>query len=148
MAIGSFVAAKRICERGGWLVTNLALQKILYIIHMVYMGRTGGRLVSAPFEAWDYGPVEPYLYRKVRIFGDRAIQDLFPEMHDISGTPEADTIDEGCRFLIGKKPSELVAMTHWENGERAKNYVPGARGIRIPDEDIILEYKERTRDQD
>ncbi|WP_410207286.1 Panacea domain-containing protein [Bradyrhizobium japonicum] len=59
MSIASSSAARHICARGNWGVTNLALQKILYMAQMVHLGRTGQRLVDAEFQAWDYGPVEP-----------------------------------------------------------------------------------------
>lgn len=145
MAVSVFTAAKRICERGEWRVSNLALQKILYLIHMVKVGKENDRpLITSLFEAWDYGPVEPSLYHRVKVFGSNPIQDIFPETHDISGTPEAEYIDDGCKFLLTKRPAELVAMTHWEEGAWAKNYVSGARGIPIPNSDIIDEYRRRV----
>jgi uncharacterized phage-associated protein len=144
--IKSMTAAQRICSQGQWLVTNLQVQKILYLIHMVHMGRTGGKkLISAPFEAWDYGPVEPNLYHRVKIFGDRPIKNIFLSEPDISGTPEAAIIDEGCQFVLSIKPSELVAMTHTEGGAWAKNYVAGAKGVVIPDKDILDEYNSRLQ---
>lgn len=145
MSVTSFSAARRICARGNWRVTNLALQKILYLIHMVRLGRTRGRpLVNSTFEAWDYGPVVPDLYHRAKIFGDQAIQDIFVRAPDIPGDQESAAIDEGCDWLLGKKPAELVAMTHWKDGAWAKNYVAGVRGIAIPSTDILAEYNARV----
>lgn len=144
MSVASSAAARHICARGNWSVTNLALQKILYMAHMVHLGRTGSRLVDAQFQAWDYGPVEPDLYRKVRMFGDRPIQDIFFVAPVVEGMPERSTLDEACDFLLPKSPGELVAMTHWQNGAWAKHYVPGVRSIPIPDADIIAEYNARV----
>jgi len=143
MSVSSASAAKFICARGNWSVTNLALQKILYMAHMVHLGRTGNRLINAQFEAWDYGPVEPQLYRQVRMFGNRPIQDIFFAPPIVTGMAERDTLDEACDALISKKPGELVAMTHWQNGAWARHYVPGYRGNSIPDADIIDEYRAR-----
>lgn len=145
MSISSSSAAQFICARGGWSVTNLALQKILYMAQMVHLGRTGRRLVDADFQAWDYGPVDPALYQKVRMFGDRPIQDIFFAAPVLQGYSEHAILSEACDFLVSKKPSELVAMTHWEKGAWAKHYVPGARSIVIPDTDIAAEYHERIR---
>jgi uncharacterized phage-associated protein len=143
--VSSFSAARRICERGNWTVTNLSLQKILYLIHMIHVGRTGGQpLVKDMFEAWDYGPVVPELYHRVKIFGDRPIQDILFSAPIISTTDEGRVIDEGCDWLLSKKPAELVAMTHWKDGAWAKNYMPGMHNIVIPDEDILDEYRCRT----
>src|SRR3569623_1823287 len=72
--------ARFICEAGDWNVTNLQLQKIMYLAQMLYMGEHAGeRLVDTYFEAWDYGPVSPPLYRKVRGFGAGPIEDVFPD---------------------------------------------------------------------
>ena len=35
-------AARKICEHGSWKITNLGLQKILYISQMLFMGENGG----------------------------------------------------------------------------------------------------------
>ena len=142
MPVSSSSAAKFICARGNWGVTNLALQKILYMAHMVHLGRTGQRLVDAEFQAWDYGPVEPSLYRQVRMFGNRPIQDIF-YFSPPAPPSEAATLGEACDALLSKSPGELVSMTHWQQGAWARHYVPGARAIPIPDTDIIAEYRAR-----
>jgi uncharacterized phage-associated protein len=144
MSIPAYSAARYICARGDWRVTNLALQKILYLAHMVHLGRTGQGLIDGEFEAWDYGPVNPDLYRTVKMFGDRPIQNVFFGAPRIFGTPEEETLREACEHLLVKSPGELVAMTHRQNGAWAKNYVPGIRSIVIPNADIVAEYKNST----
>ena len=52
-------------------------------------------------------------------------------------------MDEACDGLFGKKPGELVNITHWRNGAWAKNYVAGKKGTKIPDSDIRDEYTAR-----
>lgn len=144
MPIHPFSAAHRICAKGDWKVTNLVLQKVLYLAHMFFMGQNGGtRLIDGHFEAWDYGPVEPIIYHKVKIFGDRPIQDILWSA-PIEGTRESNILDEAADALLGKKPGELVALTHWERGAWAANYVAGIKGIIIPDRDILREYQARV----
>jgi|GEM_PF-6636616 len=59
MAVHALSAARAICELRDWEVSNLELQKILYIAHMVYLGETDSHpLIKENFEAWDYGPVD------------------------------------------------------------------------------------------
>jgi uncharacterized phage-associated protein len=144
MSIPAYSAARYICARGDWRVTNLALQKILYLAHMVHLGRTGQGLIDGEFEAWDYGPVNPDLYRIVKMFGDRPIQNVFFGAPKIFGTPEEETLRDACEHLLAKSPGELVAMTHRQNGAWAKNYVPGIRSIVIPNADIVAEYNTST----
>ena len=144
MPVRTHAAARFICRRGDWQVTNLALQKILYMAHMAHYGRTGHRLITRPFEAWEYGPVEPKLYRHVRAFGADAIKDVFSAEESIKGTPEAETLAEACDALLKLRPAQLVAMTHRKGYAWDRNYVPGARGIVIPNADILDEYRLRT----
>ena len=62
MAIDTFQAAKYLAKKSGWKYTNLELQKLLYIAHMIHLGKTGEPLFEDAFEAWNYGPVIPGLY--------------------------------------------------------------------------------------
>ena len=138
---------KFICERGSWNVSNLQLQKILYLAQMYHMGRhSGERLVDTSFEAWDYGPVSPSLYRKARMFGSSPIQDVFYEARRFKDDDarRAELV-QVCDELLPLKPGALVDITHWSQGAWAKNYVPGIRGIVIPDGEIAAEYESRLR---
>lgn len=145
MTVRSMVAAKHICRYGGWTITNLKLQKILYLAHMVAIGKTGKPLVHEQFEAWAYGPVEPVLYRAVKGFGSRPIAEYrffnTPDLAD--GSEEKALLDESCAALIRKTPAQLVGNTHWPKGAWAKNYAAGIDGRVISDEDVIAEYKQR-----
>lgn len=145
MPLTAMQTARKVCEHGSWKVTNLGLQKILYIAQMLFMGENNGvRLVDAEFEAWDYGPVVPSVYRRVRMFGANPIQDIFfSEPRITDGLREAH-LHNVCTFLANKKPGELVSITHWKDGAWAKNYQPGALGVLIPDGDILDEYRRRT----
>lgn len=136
---------KFICEQGDWEVSNLQLQKILYMAHMYYMGRHGGALLtSAKFQAWDYGPVEPSVYKKVRMFGSGPIQDVFYEARAFKENDERRIdLKEVCDALLPMRAGALVDITHWPNGAWAKNYVAGLRAIEIPNCDIIDEYRAR-----
>ncbi|KQP93759.1 hypothetical protein ASF60_13915 [Methylobacterium sp. Leaf113] len=128
-------------------MTNLQLQKTLYLAQMTYMGQNDGEpLFEGSFEAWDYGPVEPSLYRKVRMFGSRPVSDVFLDARRFGDDdPRREFLMGICRDLLSKPASELVEITHWEDGAWAKNYVPGARGVQISDEDINQEYHDRLR---
>lgn len=137
-------AARVVSECSGWKSTNLTLQKILYIAQVVNLGRTGKRLIDADFEAWDYGPVAPDLYRSIKGFGSKPIpQSVFWAAPDISNTPEMAILKEACGHLIHKPVGDLIRNTHWSGGAWAKNYVPGAN-VEITDEDMLYEYRNRT----
>ena len=63
MAIAPLKAAKFVCETGGWNITNLSLQKILYFCHLAFLGENEGKpLFDKNFEAWELGPVLRSVY--------------------------------------------------------------------------------------
>ena len=136
-------AANYICGRGGWQTTNLALQKILYLAHMAHLGERGEPLVAGHFEAWEFGPVHPGLYQRVKAFGSKPIPNIFWGARALAGTPEGETLSDACDNLINETPGQLVANTHWSGGAWARNYVRGGRGIVIPEGHIIDEYNAR-----
>lgn len=143
MTVSTNAAAEFICERSGWAITQLSLQKILYIAHMVHMGRGHGPLVPGHFEAWDYGPVHPVLYQKVKGFGAKPIPNVFWTKTAPDGVDLA-TLTEACEQLLPLSPGALVQNTHWRLGAWAKHYNASGRGIVIPEADIIAEYQARV----
>lgn len=144
MAVRPIDAARRICELGDWGVSNLKLQKILYMAQMVHLGRTQKRLIDADFEAWDYGPVLPEIYRRAKIFGGDPIVGIFSHAESTRGTEEDGVLVEAAENLMHRSPGDLVSETHWPEGAWARNYRPNVWGIVIPDKDIIDEYKRRV----
>lgn len=146
MAISALSAARALCEMRDWKLSNLALQKILYIAHMAYLGRTGEPLFAEHIEAWDYGPVVPVVYQRVRGFGSGPIKNVFHWIAAIpEGTAEYEILKETETATRDLSPSQLVSITHWPEGAWAKVYRPGARGIIIQDKDILDEYRNRTQ---
>lgn len=133
-----------ICEKSDWTATNLQLQKILYMAQMISLGRTGGRLVDTVFEAWDYGPVSPKLYQKLKSFGASPVEDVF-EASKMLAADDArrKLLDEVCRELLPASAASLVHLTHWSGGAWAKHYRAGVKGVGIPDSDIRQEYFDR-----
>ena len=143
MSVSVLSAAKFSCEFSNWSISNLCLQKILYIAHMCHLGQTKGEpLIDGSFEAWDYGPVHPVLYHKTKIFGADPVGNIFRSYPKIQGRSEKETLMAAIKDLKDISGAKLIALTHREKGAWAKNYHPGALGITIPNEDIIEEYKE------
>ncbi len=135
-------AAKTLCELSDWTLTNLRLQKILYVAHMAHLGRENGDplIRQERFEAWSYGPVLSSLYHRVKAFGRDPIKNVF---HAIPRTPPGSALKaltEMYEKLKLKTPGELVAITHRSEGAWAKHYQPGIPHIKIPNEDIREEY--------
>ncbi|MQA65531.1 MAG: DUF4065 domain-containing protein [Alphaproteobacteria bacterium] len=146
MAVTALSAARSLCQMRDWSVSNLALQKILYIAHMIHLGRTSGQpLLRENFEAWDYGPVVPELYRRARGFGSGPVRNVFHwEPEAGRGTMEYDVLREASNATNGMTPGRLVAITHWPKGAWYRCYKAGQRGIVIPNQLILDEYNARA----
>lgn len=143
MPVPVLASAKRLGERSGWSLSNLKMQKLLYLAHMFHLGRTGKPLVDGQFEAWDYGPVHPVLYQKVKIFGSSPVENIFHSVPDLGDGEEAELLDKAVEQLSDAAIGRLVAATHWDKGAWATHYRPGGRHIVIPNEAIRQEYMDR-----
>ena len=145
MAVNVLSAAKIICDHSSWSITNLRLQKILYIAHMFYLGNhDGDALVHGNFEAWDLGPVHPTLYHKVKIYGAGPIGNIFRRVDDVEDESLRKVIASSVDDLSDFTDADLVGITHWDKGAWAKHYRPGVKGIEIPNSDILEEFELRV----
>lgn len=146
MAIHIHSAAKHTGIETNWSKSNLEMQKIIYIAHMFHLGKEKQPLVRGHFQAWDYGPVHPDLYHKAKIFGADPVKDIFNTDNDLDRkSPEAKTLNNVLDLVSDLSGSTLVAITHCDYGAWYKNYIPGAKGIMIPNSDIREEYEERVK---
>jgi len=140
--INTFDAAKTVCHFANWGVSNLQLQKILYIAHMCYMGNhQGNPLLDEEFEAWDYGPVLPELYHKLKMFGSAPVRNIFFENLIIENGDEGEILKEAAQTLVAKEPGRLVSFTHRDKGAWDKTYMPGMKGLTISNSDIFEEFQ-------
>jgi uncharacterized phage-associated protein len=139
-------------DRRGWGITNLALQKLLYFAHGIYLTKTRRPLVSGYFEAWQYGPVHPSVYRAFKHSGNAQIvaramatDPLTGLARDLPKPVEVDVLDlvsDVMRSYGHLNPGRLVDLSHAKDSpwttvvDKARTDV--AFGMRIPD-DLILE---------
>lgn len=146
MAVPALSAAKTVCELLDWGVSNLALQKILYLAHQFHLGRTGTPLIEETFEAWDYGPVVPVVYQRARGFGSGPVRNVFHWIDPVApGSSEYAALKEVAEWARDVPARRLVSITHWKEGAWNKFYRPGVRGVKIPNDSVLEEYKARVR---
>lgn len=149
MPVSVFSAAHHLCNKSGWALSNLKLQKIIYLAHMVHLGEKDQQLglVSEPFEAWDYGPVSPDLYRHVRAFGSSPIRNVFHGCPAPSDPEVLDSLDSVYDQVGHLTAGQLVRITHRKGGAWDTHYIPGAMGIGIPNDAILREYQDLAASQ-
>ncbi len=146
----SFQAAKITAEAVDWSVTNLRLQKMLYIAHMYYTGENKQPLIGEAFQAWAYGPVLPTLYHELKVFRAKNIKpSAFRHVADVSvDSPERAHVVEMANFLRKYETSQLIGITHRLNAAWSKSYKPRIRNIEIPTAAIIQEYEDFYNDEE
>lgn len=136
-------AAKTMCEHSKWGLSNLQLQKILYIAQLYWVGLERGSLINDTFQAWNYGPVLPSVFHEVKIFGSNPIENIFQSVQDICDPERKAFLQNAVDKLKAIPPSNLIGWTHHDNGAWASCYVAGQRNVNIPYESIVKEYNER-----
>jgi uncharacterized phage-associated protein len=142
-------------ERIGQPLTNLALQKLLYFAHAMFLIEQGRPLVSGYFEAWEYGPVHPAAYQAFKGAGAGAIGFRAARLNLVKDTrepitPPADPeiVRHVCRIVqsYGRMtPGRLVDISHAKDAPWHfvvdKGRTSLAFGMRIPDEVIRERFK-------
>ena len=136
-------------------MTNLALQKLLYFAHALFLVERKQQLVSGYFEAWQYGPIHPTAYQAFKGAGDQPINFRATAMDVLTGnrkplpSPDAPDVAQHIRRVMTSygqlTPGRLVDISHAKDApwhfvvESAKQTV--AIGLRISDDLIKERFK-------
>lgn len=113
-------------------VTNLKLQKLIYLSYATHLNRTGDRLFTEPIVAYKYGPVIEDVYTMYKQFGKESIsEDKEPELQlrhmslplslakitlNDSSKEIMETLNQTIKKYWHKSVSELVTLTHVTDG--------------------------------
>ena len=107
-------------------ISNLKLQKLLFLCHAFYLVETGRTLVRGSFEAWQYGPVHREAYEAFKRFGAKPITEEADKFNPVTGTRSPlpipadrvvfDVVRKVVQFYGDWSAGELVRLTHAENG--------------------------------
>lgn len=95
------------------VITPLKLQKLLYYAQGYSYIWDGKLLFEDDFEAWQYGPVIPYIYNHFKKYGQRGIPS-FERKERVGTKDERETIEAIWRDYGKYSAFQLVRMTHLE----------------------------------
>ena len=142
-------------DRLGIAVTNLALQKLLYFAHGIFLINFKRPLVSGYFEAWQYGPVHPAAYKAFRSSGSDPISYRAKAQDAITGEsvailePSNPDVRRLVQQVLGSygnlSPGRLVDISHAKGSpwdfvvDKARTSV--AFGLRIPDNVVVERFR-------
>ncbi|PAF49023.1 hypothetical protein BKH43_07465 [Helicobacter sp. 13S00401-1] len=136
------------CLESGYPISNLSLQKILYLSNNFYIINTGNFLIDDEnFYAWKFGPVIPSVYKQYAFYaGDKF---LIPEDGAINFNDTLEFKDKSdllerflgfVRYCANQAPWDLVKYTHKVGGAWDKVFDKGVGvGRLIPKEYIEQE---------
>lgn len=133
-----------LADQEGMSLSNLALQKILFFCNGWAVARLGGPLIKQEFEAWQYGPVLPHVYREFKGFDRSGITSRAKRLNPVSGNYELATAElsgaalqlvrQVVSFYGRLRPGTLVEMSHAADGPWAAVWNHSGRinpGMRI-----------------
>lgn len=139
----------------GVAITNLALQKLLYFAHGIFLVERKTPLVSGYFEAWQYGPVHPALYQAFKAAGDSPItfratrQDLISGVERRIEPPSSPAVIHHIARILAAyghlTPGRLIEISHAKGAPWdfvvCKGRGSVALGLLIGDNVIIERFK-------
>lgn len=118
-------------------VSHLAVQKILYFIQRDHLQQCGTPLIKDDFEAWQFGPVIPAVYRQFAIFAARPIRRTYEVM---LAQEDKDFILERVTKYRDKRPWELVDETHRTGSAWDRTWKDGAGSHHAISQELIRIY--------
>lgn len=121
--------ANRLRELSGETLTPLQLLKLVYISHGWNLAINGAPLINDRIEAWQYGPVVPILYHKIKGFRSSPVRNPIPDGDTPLSDAETRLIDSVFATYGRYSGGQLSAMTHqpgtpwataWEHGRNSE----------------------------
>jgi uncharacterized phage-associated protein len=105
----------RVAWQNGRELTNMQLQKLVYIAHGYSLALLDSPLVKQPVQAWRYGPVIKVLYDSLRQYGAGKVSQMVNILpsEEVSSTHRAliDVVGDAYAHFSGP---QLSTMTHRE----------------------------------
>lgn len=118
-------------------ISNLQLQKILYFCQKGYNKNTGLILFDDDFEAWQYGPVIPSVYRMFSLFGGMKVNRKVHEDALIDNIIQS-IINPIIERYSSFTAWDLVSMTHQKDNAWDQVYQGGEGKKKVIPKDLIF----------
>lgn len=118
-------------------IEKTRLLKLLYFAQGYTLAELDHELFYDEIEAWDYGPVIPYIYHNfddiIKFAKAKGIKDIH------LSSDEMDIIMDVWDLYGGYSAKELVNLTHKDNTPWSATYKPNAKNVHIP-QNLIKQY--------
>ena len=129
--------------KNGSPISQMKLQKLLYLAHGIYLAQYDKPLIKESFQAWKYGPVIPSIYDQYKFYGSEPISNT-TWLKPFYNNTESIELDNKSVSLINNvlertkniSAGQLSNWTHKENSPWYKNFREGVYDIIIPNKEI------------
>ncbi|MEK6324321.1 MAG: type II toxin-antitoxin system antitoxin SocA domain-containing protein [Acidobacteriota bacterium] len=142
MAYPAGVIANRfldLAKRDGKTLTNMQLQKLVYIAHGFYLAFTGKPLLYDEVKAWQWGPVIVDLYEALRQYGSGVVTAKIPAPA-VELNPNAEQVIEKVWKAYGRLTAfQLSSITHKPNSPWSQTWETWGQYSTISN-DVIAQY--------
>jgi uncharacterized phage-associated protein len=140
-------------------VTNMALNKLIYFSHAWHLALHDDPLVDSYFEAWQFGPVHPVIYRQFKHYVNSPILS-FATRVDLSTGYEIE-VDAALPFAASTHVDKIVSFYGPLSGARLSqishesgapwdvvwNGTGSRPGMKIPDDLTKSFYRQKLERQ-
>lgn len=133
----------KLAENEGVSLTNMQLQKLVYISFGFYVAVFNERMFDDEIQAWNFGPVIPNLYHALKKFGAGEVTSLI----DIEGniednSPEMKIIETVWGSYKNFDTIQLSNLTHQDGTPWSAVWEQSKREAKIP-LDLIRSHYQR-----
>lgn len=130
-------------------MTNLKLQKLLYIAHGAMLAVHNRALVNTTFAAWKYGPVLESLYHDLKIFGSDSIKSGDSYIQQWNPIPQEDAeaisiVDAVLGHFGPMTGYGLIQWSHLPDGPWNAVYKDNTKNLTIADPEIKRYFREKV----
>jgi uncharacterized phage-associated protein len=127
-----FLASQENQEKEREGITNLKLQKLLYLAQAYYLVKFNKPLFVENLEAWDYGPVVPEVYQKLKYNGSKTI--IIEEDRSKISEDDKEILKKVWGSFGGYSASRLVDIVHshtpWKEANTSVDKVISHKAIK------------------
>ncbi len=134
-------------QRQGKALDPLKLQKLIFLAHGWKLTFSGQPLIQEGFDAWQYGPVSPLLYREFKEFRANPITRRSSAPAVAISSDDEHLFSEILRVYGDKSGIDLSSLTH-ETGSAWRATYDGSMwsSPSIPDYLIKAEFDKKRAD--
>ncbi|KAA6205853.1 MAG: DUF4065 domain-containing protein [Candidatus Tokpelaia sp.] len=126
-------------------LTPMQLLKLVYLAHGWMLGLYGRPLIKDGIQAWQYGPVIPTLYDKIKHFRSNPVEGRLSNENFALDESEKSIVKQVYDIYGSLTGPQLSRLTHAPGTPWSNTYCPGIFGSVISN-DLIADYFKRKAD--